>query len=342
MKKARGYCRFRACFAILYGMDFQEISIEEIDSENETFRISEEIRSAPMEMSIRRIGQLNPLLLLGGKRPYRVVCGFRRLDAMRRLGLSRVSARIVEEENRDLCDVFCLALRDNISHRQLDALEKARALHKLRNEFGVPDEAILRDWQPLMGLAPHGQVLQSHLMLHASDQGLRNHFKAGRLTLSSLECIAAMPPASQKFIAAFFEGVRLSAGLQKKFFVVLQDLAAISASGPENPLEDPEALAIANDAAASPFQRGEKIFAFLYCKRYPALTRAEERFRERSKSLGLPGSIRITPAPYFETNDLKVEFSASDAGRFREMARRLFEASQTPELDSLFGVIQKL
>ena len=42
----------------------REISIEEIDFENEIFRISEEVISAPLTDSIREIGQLNPVVLL--------------------------------------------------------------------------------------------------------------------------------------------------------------------------------------------------------------------------------------------------------------------------------------
>ena len=86
---------------MLSAMICQEISIEEIDPANETFRISEEIVSAPLQMSMRVIGQLNPVLLLGGKRPLAVVCGFRRIHALRQLGESHVLARVMEGKDRD-------------------------------------------------------------------------------------------------------------------------------------------------------------------------------------------------------------------------------------------------
>ncbi|MBN2320975.1 MAG: ParB-like nuclease domain-containing protein [Acidobacteria bacterium] len=317
----------------------KEISIEEIDLTNETFRISEEIVSAPLRMSMREVGQLNPVLLLEGKHTYRLICGFRRLYALRQLSASHVFARIVEERDRDLSGIFNLAFWDNLSHRQLDPLEKARALYKLRNNFGVSNNVIIKNYLPLMDLSPHKQVLHIYNMMHTSNQGLRNRFKAGHLTLSSMEYLAAMPASSQASIASGLEGIRLSAGLQKKFFSLLRDLAAKNGIEPEVPFKDPEVLSILNDAGLSPFQRGEKVFALLYRWRYPRLTQAEERFFERKKSLELPGSIRIVPAPYFEVPDLRVEFNAPDAERFREMAAELFEASQTPELDGLFKVI---
>lgn len=324
---------------MLFGMIYQYISMKEIDPENETFRISEEIFSAPLQASIREIGQLNPVLLLGEERPYRVVCGFRRLHAMRNLGASGVFGRVIEKSDRDSSAAFKLALWDNLSHRQLDPLEKARVLFKLVNDFGVSSYEIIKDYLPLLDLPPHEQVLGNHIMLHGSNPGLRSHFKKGHLTMTSMEYLAAIPNSSQETIASVMEGIRLSAGLQKKFFSLLQDLAAKNGTSPEVPFKDPEALSTLNDAALSCFQRGEKLFAFLYRRRFPRVTQAGERFLERKRSLDLPGTIRITPAPYFETPDLRVEFTASDPERFRAMAAGLFESSRKPELDDLFEVI---
>lgn len=318
----------------------REISIQAIDFTHELFRISEEIVSVPLQASIREIGQLNPVLLMEeGKHLYTVVCGFRRLHALRQLHVSQVFARIIEREGRDLPGIFSLSLLDNLSHRELNPLEKARVLFKLRHDFRVSDDVIITNFQPRMGLAPHEKALRTHLMLHASHPGLRQYFKEGRLTLSSLEYLAATKVASQESIASALAGMRMSAGLQKRFFGLLGELAAKNGIEPDFPFRDPEVLAVLKNTGLSPFQRGEKVYEALYRRRYPRVTQAEQRFLERKKSLGLPGSIRITPAPYFEVPDLRVEFNAPDAERFRERAAELFEASRKPELDNLFKFI---
>ena len=323
---------------MLFPMICREISIGKIDLTKELFRISEELVTAPLQSSLRAIGQLNPVLLMGADPPYTVVCGFRRLNALRELSASHVIARIIEKQDTDLAALFELALWDNLSHRDLDPLEKARVLYKLRNDFRVPDDAIIKDYLSRMDLARNSQVLHTHIRLHEVHPGLKSHFKEGRLTLSTLQYLGSIPASSQESIASVLVGMRLSAGLQKKFFGLLQDLAAKNGTGPEVPLETPEVQSVLRDAGLSPYQRGEKVCALLYRLRYPRVVRAEERFSERRKSLGLPGSIRVTPAPYFEIPDLRVEFSAPDAERFREKAARLFEASQNPDLDSLFKV----
>lgn len=316
----------------------REILIEEIDFENETFRISEEVVSAPLIASMREIGQLNPVVLLEENLRYRIVCGFRRLHALRRMNISKVLARVLEGKSPDSPDVFDLALWDNISHRDLGSLEKARVLFKLKNNFGVSDQVLIQVYLPRIDLKPHKKILRTHMMLHESRPDFRMYFKEGRLTQASLEYLSAIPALSQEIIASSIRGIRLSASSQRKFFSLLEDLAAMTGTEPGNTLKDLQVLDVLNDVRLSPVERGEKVYAILYRFRYPRVSQAEERFMERRKSLGLPGSVRITADPYFETTDLRVAFSARDAERFRELAADILKASRKPELDRLFQI----
>jgi hypothetical protein len=325
-------------FRYACGMICQEISIREIDFENETFRISEEVISAPLTESIRRIGQLNPVVLLKSNLSYSIVCGFRRLNALRQLNTACVFARIFESGSSGPLGFFDLALWDNLSHRQLDPLEKARVLYKLKNDFDVSDRMLIRTYLARMDLKPHKQVLLSHMELHESHPEFRRYFKEGRLTQASMEYLSTVSSTSREIIASSLAEIRLSASLQRKFFSLLDDLAAINGTEPGKPLEDPQVREVLNNPRLSPAQRGEKVYTILYRLRFPRLAQAEKLFMERKKSLGLPGSVRITADPYFETPDLYVQFSAHDAERFRKLAAELFEASRKPELDRLFKV----
>jgi hypothetical protein len=316
----------------------QEISIKEIDFENETFRISEEVIFAPLTDSIRRIGQLNPVILLKSNLSYKIVCGFRRLNALRQLNTPSVFARIFESGSSGSLDFFDLALWDNLSHRQLNPLEKARVLYKLKNDFGVSDWMSIRIYLARMDLKPHKQVLRAHMVLHDSHPEFRRYFKEGRLTLASMEYLSTVSSTSREIMASSLAKIRLSASLQRKFFGLLDDLAAINGTEPGKPLEDPQVRDVLNNHRLSPAQRGEKVYTILYRLRFPRVAQAEKLFMDRKKSLGLPGSVRITADPYFETPDLYVQFSAHDAERFRKLAAELFEASRKPELDRLFKI----
>ncbi len=319
-------------------MIFKQIPLEEIDLEDETYRISEELDSAPVLDSLREIGQLNPVLLLDRGRRKVIVCGFRRIRAMKRLGKPQVMARILSEGSCNPAQSFALALWDNLSLRQLDTLEKARVLAKLRDIGGVSADMLIKKYLPLLGLIPHESVLHAYISLNGAQPGLRRCLIEGRLTPSSMEILAEMPCEVQDNIAALMSSIRLSASLQKKVLALLGDISAVTDARMDAPLNNSKVLALLDDPRLSPFQKGEKLYEILYRLRNPRLSEALERFLAQKKRIGLPGSIRITPHPFFETTDLRVEFDASDVEHFRELAAALYKAAQLPELEGLFQI----
>jgi len=317
-------------------MIFKEILFEEIDFDDEAFRITETLDSEPLLDSLRAIGQLNPVLLLDRSPGKVTVCGFRRIRALKRLGKSQVLARIISEEGLASLEIFGLALWDNLSHRQLETLEKARALFKLQQDFGVSEDVLIKTYLPLLGLTPHEGVLRAYLAINNVRPGLRRCLAEGQLTNSSVETLAELPSHIQDSIAALMTRIRLSASLQRKVLALLEDLSAIAEAQLNAPLDHPEVLAILDDSRLSPYQKGEKLHEALYRLRNPRLSQATDRFLAQKKKLGLPGSIQITCHPFFETADLRVEFNASSVERFREQAALLHEAAQSPELDGMF------
>ena len=317
-------------------MVFKEIELGNIDFSNEIFRMTENLDSQPLLESLREVGQLNPVILTEGM-PGIVVCGLRRLHALKQLGRSRALARIIPEDSP--ARLFHLALSDNLSHRQLDPLEKARTLFKLTNIFQISEDVLVRIYLPLLGLSPHENVLHSYIRLNEIHPGLRKCLSENRLTLSSLEMLAHMPDQAQARIADLMEKIRLSASLQKKLLEILKDLAMMGGSlPPGKSLDSPEALAVMDDTRLSPFQKGENLYALLYRNRNQRLSKAEEQFRDKKKLLGLPGSIKVSADPFFENPGIHVEFEALNAQRFRELATSLQKAAQTEAIEELFKI----
>ena len=316
-------------------MILEETPLAEIDCDDETFRISEELDVIAVQDSLREIGQLNPVILRDRSPLKQIVCGFRRVRALRNLGRTRALTRILSVD-RDPIQIFSLALWDNLSHRQLNPLEKARVIFKLQNVCGASAATLIEVYLPLLGLTPHESVLQAHLALNAAHPGLKRCLTEGQLTLSSVDALAQMLDSVQDKIASLMTRIRLSASMQRKFLALLEDLSAIESARFEAPLDRTEMLEILDDSKLSPFQKGETLCEVLYRLRNPMLSQALECFQSQKARLGLPGSIRVAPHPYFEEPDLHVEFNAANSQRFREMAAALHKAAQSPELDELF------
>ncbi|MBL7078646.1 ParB/RepB/Spo0J family partition protein [Candidatus Shapirobacteria bacterium] len=84
--------------------------------------------------SIREHGILEPLLIAKTPAGYQIISGERRWQAARVLGLSRVPAIIKEADSRQMLE---LALVENVQRKELNPLERARALKRLRDELGL-------------------------------------------------------------------------------------------------------------------------------------------------------------------------------------------------------------
>jgi ParB-like chromosome segregation protein Spo0J len=326
-------------FSYALDMVFQQTPFEEIDVSDETYRISERIDWVPLLDSLRDIGQLNPVLLLERKKAKVIVCGFRRVRAMKRLGAPAVLSRILLEENGAPLRVFELALRDNISHRQLSPLEKARVLFKLKSIFGVPINVLIKRYLPLLDLMPNEHVLHAYLSLNGVQPALRQCLIEDRLTQSSVEFLSGMPPQVQDNVASLMSRIRLSASLQRKVLALLDEMSVVGGTRLDVPLAEPEVSAFLEDPRLSPFQKGEKLHEILFCKRNPQLWKALGQFNDRRRRLALPDSIRISPHPFFETPDLRVEFLASNPEHFRALANALQNAAQSPALEELYDVV---
>jgi hypothetical protein len=325
-------------FRYPYAMIFKEIELEKIDSSEELFRITENIHSESVLESVRAVGQINPVILMERRPQLVAICGFRRIYALKRLGSLYVLARILPENSCNPLEAFHLALWDNLSHRQLDPMEKARTLFKLKNSFSVSEDILINRYLPSLGLSSHSSVLHSYMLLCEIHPDLRRCLVEGRLTLSSVEIIAQMAEEAQECIAALMDKIRLSSSLQKKFLDLLGDLAAIEDSKQAKALDDPEALSIVGNASLSPFQKGENLCEFLYRKRNPMLSQATKRFCEQRKLLKLPGSIKIAADKFFENPGVRVEFQAPNAASFREMAEALQKTAQSQAIEELFQI----
>jgi len=317
-------------------MVLKEIAISDIDEQCDEFRISDDIYSDRLTDSLCAVGQLNPIILLErGARPV-IVCGFRRIAALRRLGIHAAVARTLTVEDCSITHPLKLALCDNLAHRKLSPLEQARAVVKLRDICGVAREQLIGEYLPLLGLPPRENALEACFALHAAHPELKRLFAEDALTLASMERLSNLFEDEQKRFADLMSVIRLSASLQKKTLDLFDDLAGMNRANFAAPLDIPDIREFLRDAKLSSFQKGEKLHETLYRLRNPRVARAEADFAAQRKRLGLPGAIRVTPPPFFETAELHVEFEASSPEKFRELAAALQKAADSPGLEGLF------
>ena len=93
-----------------------------------------EIELDELADSIRQHGVMQPIVVRQNSGGYELIAGERRWRASQRAGLTDLPAIV-----RDLDDqqVAALALIENIQREQLTAIEQARALARMRDQFSI-------------------------------------------------------------------------------------------------------------------------------------------------------------------------------------------------------------
>ncbi len=94
---------------------------------------------AEMVESISQHGILQPLLVRRFEGGYQLIAGERRLLAARQAGLAKVPCRVVELDDKGVCEV---AIIENVQRTDLNELEKAQAFQDYLDKFGSTIEEL--------------------------------------------------------------------------------------------------------------------------------------------------------------------------------------------------------
>ena len=138
--------------------------------------------------SIRQHGVMQPVVVRQTVRGYELIAGERRWRASQRAGLAEIPALI-----RDLDDqqVAALALIENIQREQLTALEQARALERMRDQFSMDQTALAT-----MISSSRSNVANLLRLLNLS-QGVQSMLEEGRLEMGHARSLLPLPENMQ-------------------------------------------------------------------------------------------------------------------------------------------------
>jgi ParB family chromosome partitioning protein len=86
--------------------------------------------------SIKTEGLMQPIVVTKEGNKYKIIAGERRYRAAKIAGLEEIECRILRKSPKD---TYRLAIVENLQRENLDPVDEARALRKLKNEYGYQD-----------------------------------------------------------------------------------------------------------------------------------------------------------------------------------------------------------
>ena len=145
--------------------------------------------------SIRRHGLAQPLLVTPGPGPevYELVAGERRLRAAALAGMVSVPCIVRDLKDRER---FELSLIENVQRQDLNAMEEARALLRLQEEFGLTQEEIAT------ALGKSRSAISNTLRLLSLPKQIQDSIESGLISEGHARSLASLDdPSSQKELA---------------------------------------------------------------------------------------------------------------------------------------------
>jgi len=306
----------------------EQIPLNKIDSADTTFIITFLPDLEPLQASIKLVNLMEPLILREkADGTYQIVCGFKRVQALRLLAIGEAQAFVYQPGELDDFEALLLTIGHNIT-RRLNLVEKAWALKKLL-AFGVAEREVVDRYLPLFALQPNVRVLRQMVDLLTMETGLLEYLVQEELSISTAVCFLDLDKEDQKSMIPLLLALRPGENRIKEIISFLQEISLRDGVPIPALLTRADIGEFLSDLQIQRPQRLERLRRIIKQMRFPLLTAMEERFAAYKQSLALPSQISFHPPPFFEGEEFRMEMRFKDFRSFRELVAKLHQVAGT-------------
>ena len=303
------------------------ISLADIDWRDTTFQITYGRSLQPLRASIQAVGLLQPPVVQeGGVEGLRIVSGRRRLRVWKQLNRLECPVRLVSADQPEK-GLFLYSFYEAIGRGDLNGIEQAVILEKLSRYF--PEEQVLSDYLPLLGLPPKKEILTRCLRIAAAGPWFWPAIIEGRLFPETLEWIEKDFSSQRELLAVLVVHLRWGYQKQREFLTGLKELALRQGVKPEKIITAPPITDWLKRGDLSPQQKGEAIRKFLHEELCPVSTETEKEFNEKRARMKLDSRTQLTPPPFFEGGTYRLEVRFSEERELGESLDRIQRALES-------------
>lgn len=273
------------------------VPLERIDFSDERFRITTRPCDETLVASIRTCNLVNPPILRESPPGLIVVSGFRRVEACRRAGFSRIRARVLSASVND-ADAARWAVADNAFQRSLNPVEASRVVTLLSRIH--PDPGTLADAATRMGFPLHRALVEKLKILERLPQPVLETVASGLVALPTALELATLDPGTAVELTVIFRDLRLGLNLQREILLLITEIARREDAAPLDILNAPYLERILTNKRLDRVQKSQKIRRYLRRRRFPHLVKREDAFNEWVKKLHLGPGVVLSPPRDFE------------------------------------------
>lgn len=312
----------------------KNVKFEQIESEDETYRITTNDNTDDLVASIQRIGIVNPPLLIQNISNYRIVCGFRRILASRRLGWNNMDARILDANTKKL-ECVKYAIVDNALQRPLNLIEISRSINMLYGFFNEANQFGMEMAE--MGLPENRSLIKKIKKICHLPMTLQNGILSNTLSLSMALELDSLEKETGKSFAKLFANLKSSLSKQREMLTLVKEIAHRDDVSMLKVLNDNVLQNILNNSHFDRNQKASKVRRYLKQRRFPIITKAEQTFETHVKRLNLKAGAQLIPPDNFESTKYTLKFTFSSYDELQNHKSTFDAVIKSPSIQKLLS-----
>jgi ParB family chromosome partitioning protein len=310
------------------------VDLRRIDFEDDSFRITTGKNLDNLMGSIKCLGLLNLPVLLEKETGYTIISGFRRVEACRRLNWLELSARVLPSDtDRFKCVRYAVA--DNAFQRPLDIIEKSKCFNML-SEF-YKDIDSMAEALPVLGLSEHPAMIKKIKIVYDMPEPLQNSMLSNTIALATALELAELSKADARGLIRLFNALSLSLNKQRDVLTMVKEIAIREDKSITQVLDTPHLKNILKDKDLDKNQKARNIRKYLKQRRFPAITTAEQSFRQHLKKLNLGKGMELIPPVNFEGSTYTLKLTFNHLNELKNLKNTLEIFTENPHLKKIVG-----
>lgn len=322
-------------------MTFTDIPVSEIDLSDTGFRITSPHHDIEhLSASISQYGIMVVPLVLCGQDKYIVVSGFRRIEAARHAGLSRITCRVMPAGEMDAAAMA--AVTENAFSRELTSAELIRAIVLLLRFMDA--KTIAKNATAIFNMPLNAGYINTLARIHAMPDPVLDLLDQGWISIKACKRLVSMDADTQAEFLHLFSMIKTSSSTQMEIIAWAKEICALenislSRLIRESPLGANNGDEIGQGGCSLGHRDmgalGKQFKAFLAQRRFPALTAAKNQAREHIKALELDSGLQLTVPENFEGMVYAMQMEFKNMDEFKIHLNRLAELADLHHFKSL-------
>jgi ParB family chromosome partitioning protein len=315
-------------------MRFREkiVNLSQIDFSDDAFRITTEKQVDDLMRSINHVGILHLPLLLKKEATYTIICGFRRIEACRRLNWSKLEAMILDSDTMRL-ECIKYAITDNAFQRPLNLIEKSRSIGMLSDVF--KDINRLSEELSVLGLPEHPSMIKKLKDICHLPEPLQNSILSNTISLAMVLELSGMSEDDAKGFIKLFNALKLSLNKQREIVTLVKEIAMREDKSILKIIEESHLKKILMNEDLDKNQKAHNIRIYLKQRRFPTIAGIEKSYEKFRQKLNLERGFKLIPPTNFESSTYTLQLSFTNMTQLKGLKIAFDALMENPYLKKI-------